>query len=166
MHGGRVEAASDGPGQGSEFTVRLPRLAAEAAQPSRSPCRRRRRPGPRRRVLVVDDNQDAADRLALFLRLRGHDVRTAARRAEAPRGDRALHARRGVPRPGAAGDERLRAWRGGCGRCRAGTAPGWWRSPATGRTRTASSTRDAGFDVHLAKPVDPRAVDALLAEAS
>ncbi len=78
-HGGSVEARSDGPGQGSEFTVRLPVLveaprAALLPLPSVELDTARLAP---RRILVVDDNRDAADMLATFLRLMGHDVRTA-----------------------------------------------------------------------------------------
>jgi hypothetical protein len=60
MHGGRVEVASDGAGRGSEFTIRLPRLALDA--PARA----------------VDDQPDSTDSLALLLRLRGHEVSIAA----------------------------------------------------------------------------------------
>ena len=80
MHGGSVEAHSEGPGKGSEFVVRLPALAED-----RNGELRRRRPTrsrpwlprPRRRILVVDDNVDAAESLAVLLRLEGHEVRTA-----------------------------------------------------------------------------------------
>ncbi len=78
MHGGEVEARSDGPGQGSEFIVRLPqwiddlpraRTVVVADAPTTV--------GKQRRVLVVDDNKDAVDILADLLALLGHDVRTA-----------------------------------------------------------------------------------------
>jgi CheY-like chemotaxis protein len=77
MHGGTVEAKSDGPGRGSEFVVRLPikpeqpivRAGAEA-KPGAT--------GPRRRILVVDDNRDAAQALKLLLEGDGHDVRVAS----------------------------------------------------------------------------------------
>ena len=80
MHGGRVEAASEGPGRGSEFTIRLPRLAVDAAEPGAEPALETPEgpPGPARRVLVVDDQPDSTDSLALFLRLRGHEVHTAS----------------------------------------------------------------------------------------
>jgi PAS domain S-box-containing protein len=77
MHSGRVEAHSDGPGRGSEFVVRLPALRSvvrtagsgegEVWTPSPSS----------RRVLVVDDNVDSAESLAVLLRIEGHEVRTA-----------------------------------------------------------------------------------------
>src|SRR5262249_53255751 len=77
MHGGRVEARSAGPGQGSEFVVRLPLLADELllagpAKPGTSGSR-----SSSSRVLVVDDNRDSAESLAMLLRLLGNDVRTA-----------------------------------------------------------------------------------------
>jgi PAS domain S-box-containing protein len=77
-HGGAVTAHSAGPGRGSRFVVSLPLLAdrpapaADAAAPA-SPADS----GTRRRVLLVDDNHDAADMLAELLRLAGHDVRVA-----------------------------------------------------------------------------------------
>jgi CheY-like chemotaxis protein len=80
LHGGSVAAASEGPGRGSRFTVRLPLSKAGRpgtagsesilARPDRSPARGTR-------VLVVDDNPDAADALAEALRIGGYDVRTA-----------------------------------------------------------------------------------------
>jgi len=74
MHDGRIEAASDGLGRGAQFTVRLPlAAAAESAAPSaREPATRAKA---RRRILVVDDNADAADSLAVLLRLEGMEAR-------------------------------------------------------------------------------------------
>jgi PAS domain S-box-containing protein len=80
MHGGTVEAFSDGPGQGSEFVVNLP-LATETAPPSQpveaQSARPHGAPVRGRRILIVDDNRDSADSLATLLRLFGNDVRTA-----------------------------------------------------------------------------------------
>jgi len=76
MHQGTVQAFSAGPNQGSEFVVRLPALAeAPSLEPSCNGAMKVPEPFPSRRVLVVDDNEDAAETLALVLRFSGHDVR-------------------------------------------------------------------------------------------
>ena len=167
MHGGHVEAASAGPGLGSAFTIRLPCLAAEVVEPAPAaePAEAARPPGPARRILVVDDHQDSTDSLALFLRLRGHEVRTA------PDGPTALdEIERYRPEvvfldlglPGMSGYDVAR-------RVRMMTDLGPMQLVALtgyGTDGDRQKTRDAGFDVHLAKPVDPQAVDALLAGSS
>jgi PAS domain S-box-containing protein len=78
LHGGRVEATSEGDGRGSEFTVRLRLFAKQlpAVDPG-IPVQSDRPIAPRQRVLVVDDNQDAATSLAMLLRILGSDVETA-----------------------------------------------------------------------------------------
>ena len=77
LHGGTVAAASEGPGRGSEFTVRLP-LAPEPQAPRRpSAADRKRKAAAPRRILVVDDNRDSADSLSEVLRMHGHEVHTA-----------------------------------------------------------------------------------------
>jgi predicted ATPase/signal transduction histidine kinase len=73
MHQGSVEATSPGIGQGSTFTIRLPRIAEPVAQPLGKPAE----PTAPRRILVVDDNADAADSLAMLLKFYGHEVHTA-----------------------------------------------------------------------------------------
>jgi PAS domain S-box-containing protein len=79
MHGGTVHARSAGPGQGSEFVVRLPAAASAApmARPGRKTEAQALPPRPSR-VLVVDDNQDAANALRLLLESDGHEVKMAA----------------------------------------------------------------------------------------
>src|SRR5262249_28208801 len=80
LHGGRVEASSAGPGLGSTFTVRLPLVAAAEQAAARAGDPETGAPaaaGPGRRILVVDDNVDAAETLADALRQSGHDVRVA-----------------------------------------------------------------------------------------
>src|SRR5262249_1433017 len=75
LHGGRVDAFSDGPGRGSEFVVRLPGLSqAEKGTHTEKPATQQTAATVSRRILVVDDNFDAAETLALLLELRGHKV--------------------------------------------------------------------------------------------
>ncbi len=83
MHGGSIEAQSDGPGQGAEFIVRLP-LAEPARERQGGAPRATARSGPpmaasggRHRVLIAEDNEDASRSMALMLRMAGHDVREA-----------------------------------------------------------------------------------------
>jgi CheY-like chemotaxis protein len=76
MHGGRVEARSAGAGKGSEFIVRLPAAAGEALAPRSSEPHAP--PARHLRVVVVDDNQDAANALRLLLESDGHQVKTAS----------------------------------------------------------------------------------------
>jgi CheY-like chemotaxis protein/nitrogen-specific signal transduction histidine kinase len=164
MHGGRVEAASPGPGLGSVFTICLPRLAVEAAPPAPAaePAGADRPTGPARRILVVDDERDSTDSLALFLRLRGHDVRTAHDGPSALDEIERYHPDvvfLDLGLPGMSGYDVAR-------RVRMMNGPGPLRLVALtgyGTDGDRQKTRDAGFDVHLAKPVDPRDLDALLA---
>ncbi len=82
MHGGRLEAASEGAGRGSEFTLHLSCVGlVEGGEPSPPPAQPTAAPACR--VLVVDDNRDAAHSVASFLELGGHEVRTAADGGEA-----------------------------------------------------------------------------------
>src|SRR5262249_1063691 len=163
LHGGSVEAHSAGPNQGSEFVVRLP-LLPDTQRPE-EPMRAENDRGaklPLRRILVVDDNEDAAESLARVLRLTGHEVRTAHDGPGAleatmdfrpeivlldlglPRMDGYEVARRLREQPGAE-NVRLVALTG------------------YGREEDQRRSREAGFDHHLVKPVDFDALDELLA---
>jgi signal transduction histidine kinase/CheY-like chemotaxis protein len=160
FHGGSVEAHSDGPGRGSEFVVHLPLSTAGAApvvvtEPPRSA------PSPAHNILVVDDNLDAAESLALLLRLRGHDVRIAADGATA-----LVLVKDYAPDvvlldlglPGMHGHEV-------CQRLR--QQPGLDRALVVALTGSADEedrrrSHEAGFDHHLVKPVDPDDLDRLL----
>ncbi|HEY6475730.1 MAG TPA: ATP-binding protein [Polyangia bacterium] len=70
-HGGRIEARSAGPGKGSEFLVRLPLAASLTSEPHEAAV------APRRRILIVDDNQDAREALSRLLEIAGHEVSQA-----------------------------------------------------------------------------------------
>jgi hypothetical protein len=77
LHGGTVAATSDGPDKGSEFILRLPSGFTAKAQGPDSPEEPEKRPIRGLRVLVVDDNEDAAHSMARLLKLTGHTVRVA-----------------------------------------------------------------------------------------
>ena len=159
MHGGTVEARSDGPGKGSEFTVRLPLAAANDAvagpdAPAEKPT------GKSRRILVVDDNRDAADSLSMLLRARGHDVRVAYDGLEAVGSAVAFNPDVvlmdiGLPKLyGYDAARRIREARGQDVLLVAVT--GW------GQDEDRRKSREAGFDHHLTKPVDPEAINRLI----
>jgi PAS domain S-box-containing protein len=160
-HGGRVEARSAGVGQGSEFIVHLP-LGASDAPESPSP-----RPAPqaapvrRLKVLVVDDNRDAADSCAALLELSGHEVQTAYSAhdgyllAEAFRPD-VLLLDIGLPDvDGYALARRIRAMHWGHDLTLVALT-GW------GQEADKSRSREAGFDHHLTKPATFQQLDSLL----
>jgi PAS domain S-box-containing protein len=163
MHGGSVAAASDGPGAGSTFTVRLPVADVPApAAPAGDDGDAEAAAG--RRILVADDNRDAAASLAALLRLRGNEVRTAHDGAEAVtaaetfRPD-AILMDVGMPRLNgydAARRIRERPWGRGV---RIIALTGW------GQEADRERSRAAGCDGHLVKPVALADLDALLAGA-
>jgi PAS domain S-box-containing protein len=162
LHGGTVEAHSEGPGRGSEFVVRLPLLPGDAAVAARD-APEAAAPPPSRRVLVVDDNLDAAESLAMVLRLEGHEVQ-------------AVH-------EGAAVLEAARAFRPDVVLLDIGLPDGLTGYDLAPRLREAPNLEDvllvaltgygqeedkrrakqAGFDAHLTKPAAPGALQALLA---
>ncbi len=137
VHGGRVQAASAGVDQGSEFTVRLP-LATERREPA-TPRARRARKIARRRVLIVEDNADTAQTLATLLALDGHEVRIAHdgfQALEVAAGFRPDVVLLDIGLPGMDGFEIARRLRQlDCARARAC----WSRSPATARSATAAA---------------------------
>jgi signal transduction histidine kinase len=162
LHGGTVEARSAGPGQGSEFTVRLP-MAAATLLPQPPPARdsAQQRPTMRYRVLVVDDNPDGADTLAMLLQVMGHDVDTAydgehaIETAERMRPDVILL---DIGMPKLDGYEtcrriRERPW---AKAVFVVALTGW------GQEEDRRRTEAVGFDRHMIKPVDPAALTSLL----
>jgi signal transduction histidine kinase len=163
MHGGSIEAHSDGPGLGSEFKVSLPLLlkpphllpaagVAIAPQPSTAAGRR---------VLVADDNVDAAESLSLLLTLKGHQTRTAHDGEEAfavAREFRPDAMILDVAMPKLNGHDlarRIRAEDWGSETLLI-AASGW------GQQEDKQRSRDAGFDVHLVKPVEYEVLERLL----
>ena len=150
LHGGTVRAASAGRGHGSEFTIRLPLTATEPAR-SATPLRGTTAL-PSKRVLVVDDNLDAAEMLAELLRASGHEVAVAF---DGPSALELLPRLRpevailDIGLPGMDGYElagRIAA-AVGAGACRLVAVTGY------GQASDRARTRAAGFDEHLDKPV-------------
>jgi signal transduction histidine kinase/ActR/RegA family two-component response regulator len=159
LHGGEASAASDGPGRGATFTITLPLLDAGVDRPAGGTFEARGA-GPRIRVLIAEDNQDAADSLRLLLELAGHEVFIARTGPEA-----ILEAHRRRPDivlcdiglPGMNGYDVARALRDDATLrpVRLVAVTGY----ATEDDRDEASL--AGFDRHLRKPVEP---DVLMAE--
>ncbi|MGZ8255656.1 MAG: PAS domain S-box protein [Burkholderiaceae bacterium] len=160
LHGGRVEAFSEGPGRGSTFVVHLPLPSAAAL---RGPLRVAAAPEARRpvKVLIVDDNRDGADSLAMTLTALGHlvrveyDGRLGVEAAAAWKPDIALL---DIGLPGINGYEVARSLRlAEATRDTVLVAVTGWGQPED-RRRSAQ----AGFDHHLVKPVDPLHLRVLL----
>jgi PAS domain S-box-containing protein len=168
MHGGSVEAHSAGPGRGSELVVRLPLVAPEASREHGEVGQRRELPveppARRRRILIVEDNRDVADTLAVLLEAWGHEVRcagdgpSAMEQAQEFRPEVVLV---DIGLPGMSGHEIALALR---------------RTPDLGGARLIALTgygqeedrrasREAGFDEHCVKPVDPDELAELVATA-
>lgn len=164
MHDGSIEARSDGAGKGSEFVVRLPLLLLpldEKLEGSDAPAVKRQGHG---RILVVDDNRDSADSLAMLLRLKGNEIRTAHDGAEALAVAELFHPEIvlldiGLPKLNGydvARRIRLQPW----GKEALLIALTGW-----GQDEDRRLSQEAGFNFHIVKPVDLAALEALLAGA-
>ena len=155
LHGGTLAARSDGPGRGAEFTLRVPlssasesaQLAPHSARPAAAA----------RRILVVDDNRDAADGVAAHLRRYGHEVRTAAD------GQQALAIARDfapqvalvdIALPGMSGYELAHRLRG--------TPALLIALTGHGQRQDRAAAEAAGFHHHFVKPADPREIEATI----
>jgi PAS domain S-box-containing protein len=165
MHGGTVDAFSEGAGRGSRFLLRLPlRERTQDGAPGHTGAGVAGESAPVRamRVLLADDNRDAVDVTRELLALRGHavevahDGRAALALAEARLPDVALL---DIGMPGMSGYELAAALRGlpGGPGVRLVAVTGW------GTEQDRARTRAAGFDLHLTKPIDLRTLDQLLA---
>jgi PAS domain S-box-containing protein len=163
LHGGSVTARSEGPGKGSEFLVRLP-ILSDLAEPAPAPTSRLPAGGEvvSHRILVVDDNTDAADTLAMLLRVMGHDVQTAADGLSALNVARSYRPQVvlldiGLPRmDGYEVARRLRR------------EPGLENVvlialTGYGQEEDKRASQEAGFQQHLVKPVSPDDLQMILA---
>lgn len=161
MHGGTVEAHSKGNGMGSEFAVRLPIvLPKKYERPEHTESQAH--PAVGRRILVADDNRDAAYSLAAILKIMGHDVRTASDGLEAVTlaGEflpEILFLDIGMPTLN------------GYEACRRIREQPWGQNiyvvalTGWGQEEDRARSKDAGFDAHLVKPLEPKNLQQLLA---
>jgi CheY-like chemotaxis protein len=160
MHGGSVSAHSDGPGKGTAFTVTLPASASRLAQPQEP--RSAAKPGALR-VLVADDNEDAAESLAAVLRVAGHDVRVAHDGQEAVELAATFRPALalldiGMPRMnGYDAAQRIRGQEGGADMLLIAVT-GW------GQQDDRRRAFEAGFDHHLTKPAQLEDIEVLMAK--
>ncbi|MDQ2644265.1 MAG: ATP-binding protein [Myxococcota bacterium] len=157
MHGGTVEAFSEGPGKGTEFRIRLPRSQQSASRPPPPVASVSSSAAARHRILVVDDNQDAAELLTEVLRLEGHEVEFAldgGQALEKLSSFRPSVAILDIGLPGLDGYELA-------DRVRAQLAPHSVTLIALtgyGQAHDRERSRRAGFAVHLVKPIDLRSL--------
>jgi len=163
MHGGSVEASSEGAGKGSEFIIRLPVLTQSSPAPARViQAVPPEHPHVRRRILVVDDNLDSAESMTMMLKLSGHDVAMAHDGLEAVKLAREFQPDvalldLGMPKLDgyeAARSIREQSW----GQDMMLVALTGW-----GQAEDKRRSREAGFDAHLVKPIDFDALEELVA---
>ena len=164
LHGGRVSAQSGGAGEGSRFIIEIPLAGLEVAAPAppaaaSAPCA-----GPaKRRVLVVEDNLDAAEAMSILLRQLGHAVATVNDGREALAAARAFRPDvilLDIGLPGMDGYELARRFR----ELPETNAAKVIAVTGYGQESDRERTRASGFDMHLVKPVDPEKLSLVLAE--
>jgi two-component system CheB/CheR fusion protein len=152
LHGGSVQAISEGPGKGSEFVVRLPLAVEPARYPGTSGVTDESGPVPARRILIVEDNWDAAESLAVLLRMQGHEVQVAHEGTATLDAARAFHPHivlLDIGLPGMNGYEVAR-------RLRQEFRPEDMLLVAVtgyGQEEDRRHSREAGFNAHLVKPI-------------
>ena len=160
MHGGTVDAHSDGTGRGSEFVVRIPAIDGRHTAPA-APSRDAAARPSRRRVLVVDDNTDAAESLAALLAIGGHETRLAHNGLRAVEEAKAFQPDvvfLDIGMPELDGHEtarriRQQPW----GKDMVLVALTGW-----GQSEDRRRSQEAGFNHHLVKPADPAVVTKLI----
>jgi CheY-like chemotaxis protein len=162
LHGGKVEASSEGPGKGAEFQLSLPLTADRPTE--EKPPRRPYNETPPLRILVVDDNRDAADSLAMLLEMNGHtgmvayDGAAALEKAEKTRPHVAL-VDIGMPTMNGYEVAQRIATASWGGETVLVAITGW------GAKSDRAKSREAGFAYHLTKPVDYDTLASLLSTA-
>jgi CheY-like chemotaxis protein len=161
LHGGTIEAHSAGVGRGSEFVVRLPRRTIDTPPAKPEPGLIVQPELRARRVLIADDNRDAAESLAMLLEIEGHQVAIASNGTQAlehiveHKPDIAL-LDIGMPKPdGYEVARRVRA-NAACDDVVLVAVTGW------GQEGDKIRAREAGFDLHFTKPVEPERIIELL----
>ena len=164
LHNGSVEIRTPTSGQGTEVLLRLPLSRAQSSMPERAPTQAKNEVTSTLRVLVADDNRDAADSLQRILALYGHEVRVAYDGATAVKLGEEFRPRVAIldiGMPGTNGYDVARALRSRQGERVMLVALTGWGQEADRRRAT-----EAGFDHHLTKPVDPNSLNSLLAQAT
>ncbi len=163
LHGGTVEARSDGPDRGSVFTIRLPSVPAPAEAPAM--VGRSAPAAAARRILLIEDNEDAREMFRLQLVLQGHEVHEAAD------GQAGVEVAASVTPdiafvdlglPGLDGYEVARRIRAG----KRGNSIVLIALTGYGQAEDRARALDAGFDGHLTKPISPERLAAVIAEAA
>jgi len=160
LHGGLVEASSPGPGKGSVFKVYLPLAESPPPEPPHESAGNVA-PTYRARILVADDNRDAADTLSAILELDGHEVRTAYDGAEAVQiaaqfAPQIALLDIGMPNlDGYQTARRIREQSWGSSMLLVALT-GW------GQEQARRQATEAGFNCHLVKPGDPQTIGALI----
>jgi CheY-like chemotaxis protein len=150
LHGGQVHARSEGPGSGSTFTVDLPLVSAPAKTGAVRVAPGRVGP---LRILVTDDNEETAFSLSMLLRRMGHQVRACNNGPDAIVEAGRFHPQvifMDIGMPGMDGYETCRAIRAGSN----GTRPFIIALTGWGQDEDKRLASDAGFDLHVTKPMD------------
>jgi signal transduction histidine kinase len=161
MHGGTVVALSEGPGKGSQFVVRLPVAVGQLGDEGDEQPHHAVLPQAALRILVADDNKDAAETLGILLEVMGHQVRRAHDGEAAVQQAAAFDPHIvlldiGMPKlNGYDACRAIRAAAGGAARTLVAVT-GW------GQPQDVERARQAGFDQHMVKPMDPNALARLI----